>query len=96
MNCSVLESWAATEDDISTAVSEARSVAVGHARCVTCHGFYGIVVFAIRLAFRPVVFWRAGIRRGVEYMIASESVALQAMGFTLLWDVEPGEAVCIQ
>jgi amidophosphoribosyltransferase len=44
---------------------------------------------------RPVVFGQRHTDEGVEYMIASESVALDVLGFTLIRDLAPGEAVYI-
>jgi len=44
---------------------------------------------------RPLVYGRREAERGYEYMIASESVALDLLGFELIADVAPGEAVYI-
>jgi amidophosphoribosyltransferase len=56
---------------------------------------HGIVAFRDRHGIRPAVIGRRETRGGVEHMIASESVALDALGFALLRDVRPGEAVFI-
>lgn len=55
----------------------------------------GIVGFRDPFGIRPLVYGRRRGGRGFEYMIASESVALDMLGFDLLADVAPGEAVFI-
>jgi len=44
---------------------------------------------------RPVVLGRRETEQGIEYAMASESVALDAIGFELERDLQPGEAVLI-
>lgn len=84
-----------TEDDIFTAVSGVHDRCRGAYAVVAMITGYGIVGFRDPNGIRPLCFGERDTERGREYMIASESVALQAMGFTLVRDVEPGEAVYI-
>lgn len=56
---------------------------------------YGIVAFRDPHGIRPVVLGVRQTEQGTERMIASESVALDALGFDIERDIRPGEAVFI-
>jgi amidophosphoribosyltransferase len=55
----------------------------------------GVLGFRDPHGIRPVVLGYKDTDRGREYAIASESVALDTLDFTLMRDLEPGESVYI-
>ena len=66
----------------------------GYAAVVMITG-YGILGFRDINGIRPLIFGSRTSSGQKEYMIASESVALDSQGFTIERDVAPGEAVYI-
>jgi amidophosphoribosyltransferase len=77
------------------------AVAGVHRRCRGAYAVVGMVAGRGILAFRdphgirPLVLGQREGPDGKEYMLASESVALDTLGFELLRDLEPGEAVFV-
>jgi len=55
----------------------------------------GLVAFRDPNGIRPLVLGRRDTAQGPEYALASESVALDLIGFTRVRDVLPGEAVVV-
>ena len=69
-----------------------------------CHGGYAVVAFVLgvglvafrdKFGIRPLIYGYRDTPNGREYMVASESVALDSQGFTVIADVKPGEAIIL-
>jgi len=84
-----------SSDDIFKAVEGVHKRVTGGYAVVAMVASYGIVAFRDPNGLRPLVFGSRDTDKGKEYMIASESVALDVLGFKLIRDVAPGEAVFI-
>ena len=84
-----------SEKDIFTAVASV------HERCKGAYGVvalitgHGLVGFRDPNGIRPLVYGSRETDTGMEYIIASESVAITSLGFKVERDLEPGEAMFV-
>ena len=82
-------------DTIFAAVTGLQARVQGAYACVAEIAGYGILAFRDPFGIRPLCYGVAETDAGTEYLIASESVALEGLGFRLVRDIQPGEAVFI-
>ena len=83
-------------DDIFNAVTEVHKKASGAYGVVSLVIGHGLVAFRDPNGIRPLVLGSRKTEEGdMEYIVASESVGLDTIGFEVIRDVEPGEAVYI-
>ncbi|HET7359069.1 MAG TPA: amidophosphoribosyltransferase [Rhodanobacteraceae bacterium] len=84
-----------TADHMFKAVAGLHARARGGYACIALVLGYGLLAFRDPNGIRPLVLGERVTADGREYMVASESVALDILGFRRLRDVAPGEAVFI-
>ena len=84
-----------TPDDIFAAVSGVHQRCKGAYAVVAMLTRDGLVGFRDPNGIRPLVYGYRDTDKGKEFMLASESVALDTQGYKLIRDVEPGEAIFI-
>lgn len=82
-------------DEIFEAVEKVHTQIKGAYAVVAAIIGQGMVAFRDPNGIRPLVLGKRTTLNGDEYMVASESVALDAVGFTLIRDVAPGEAIYV-
>ncbi|MBT1452086.1 amidophosphoribosyltransferase [Glaciecola sp. XM2] len=82
-------------DEIFTAVEKVHKKIRGAYAVVAAIIGQGMVAFRDPHGIRPLVLGKRTTAFGDEYMVASESVALDAVGFKFIRDVAPGEAVYV-
>jgi amidophosphoribosyltransferase len=83
-------------DDVFQAVAGVHRRCRGAYAVVIMIAGFGILGFRDPHGIRPLVFGTRNTEQGSEIMMASESVALDVLGFNLVRDIQPGEAVFVE
>ncbi|MDG1782388.1 MAG: amidophosphoribosyltransferase [Porticoccaceae bacterium] len=82
-------------EDIFAAVSGVHDRCNGAYAVVGLIANYGMFAFRDRFGIRPLCYGKRETSEGTEYAVVSESVVLDSLGFELIKDLEPGEALFV-
>lgn len=84
------------ENDIFRAVSAVHRRCEGAFAVVALIAGVGVVAFRDRFGIRPLVYGEKKQENSTAYMVASENIALDVLGYKVISDVAPGQAVFIR
>lgn len=90
-----LQSEQLSAEDIFYAVKKTNKDVRGAYACVAMIIGHGMVAFRDPNGIRPLVLGKREENGKTEYMFASESIALDVVGFEFVRDVAPGEAIYV-
>jgi amidophosphoribosyltransferase len=82
-------------DAVFAAVTVLQRRAKGAYACVAMIPGFGVIGFRDPYGIRPLVLGARQEGTGKEHILASESVALEGLGFELVRDIAPGECIVI-
>ncbi len=83
------------EKDIFDSVTQVHKRVRGAYAAIGMIPGYGIFGFRDPNGIRPLILGKRTTKGGTKYMLASESVALTALGYEITRDIKPGEGVVI-
>jgi amidophosphoribosyltransferase len=84
-----------TPEEVFTAVGAVHSRVKGSYAVVAVIAGYGLLAFRDPFGIRPLCLGAMDTANGTDWMVASESVALEGTGHRFVRDIAPGEAVFI-
>lgn len=84
-----------TVEDVFDAVEAVHKRCVGAYAVVAMISGFGLLAFRDPNGIRPLIFGSRETEQGSEYVAASESVAIDSLGYRVERDVHPGEAVFV-
>lgn len=82
-------------NDIFNAIERVHKRCSGGYAAISMITGVGIIGFRDPYGIRPIVYGKRETDLGTEYIIASESVAIDVLGFELIGDIAPGEVIFI-
>jgi len=82
-------------ETVFNAINALNSYVKGGYACVSMISGYGLLAFRDPNGIRPLIFGKRESDDGTEWIVGSESVAITALGFEVVRDVKPGEAIFI-
>ena len=82
-------------DNFFDAIKSVNATVRGGYACVGLVNGYGLFAFRDPHGIRPLIYGKRDYEDGTEWVVASESVAITALGFDVVADVQPGEAIFI-
>ena len=82
-------------ETVFSAIKSLTSYVRGGYACVSMISGYGLLAFRDPNGIRPLIYGKRESDDGIEWIVASESVAISALGFEVIRDIKPGEAIFI-